>query len=89
MRTLGGRYQLEQRIGMGGMSEVWRAHDHGAGPDGRGEADPRPTRTTRPTSVERIRAEARSAARLVHPNVASVHDFGTSTTGRAGRCPTS
>ncbi|MEV4727647.1 serine/threonine-protein kinase [Micromonospora humida] len=78
MRTLAGRYQLEQRIGMGGMSEVWRAHDvvldrpvavKLMSPAHRGEQ----------TSVERIRAEARSAARLVHPNVASVHDFGTST----------
>ncbi|MFJ6198905.1 serine/threonine-protein kinase [Micromonospora sp. NPDC092111] len=77
MRRLAGRYQLEQRIGMGGMSEVWRAHDSVLdrpvavklmSPGHRGEE----------TSVERIRAEARSAARLVHPNVASVHDFGTS-----------
>ncbi|MEV4494484.1 serine/threonine-protein kinase [Micromonospora arborensis] len=79
MRTLDGRYQLEQRIGVGGMSEVWRAHDQVLdrpvavklilpGPDDQdGPAD-------------RIRAEARSAARLVHPNVASVHDFGTSST---------
>ncbi|GIJ76792.1 serine/threonine protein kinase [Micromonospora phaseoli] len=76
MRTLDGRYRLDQRIGIGGMSEVWRAHDavldrmvavklvSPGQPDG-------------PASVERIRAEARSAARLVHPNVASVHDFGT------------
>lgn len=79
MRTLAGRYQLEQRIGLGGMSEVWRAHDvvldrpvavKLMSPAHRGEE----------TSVERIRTEARSAACLVHPNVASVHDFGTSTT---------
>ncbi|MEV6815025.1 serine/threonine-protein kinase [Micromonospora sp. NPDC051296] len=84
MRTLDGRYRLEQRVGVGGMSEVWRAHDavldrtvavklvSPGQPDG-------------PASVERIRAEARSAARLVHPNVASVHDFGTyaSSTGEA------
>ncbi|MBY8874688.1 serine/threonine protein kinase [Micromonospora sp. PLK6-60] len=79
MRTLAGRYELEQRIGIGGMSEVWRAHDvvldrpvavKLMAPDGRDER----------ASVERIRAEARSAARLVHPNVASVHDFGTATT---------
>ncbi|MFU8876089.1 serine/threonine-protein kinase [Micromonospora sp. SL4-19] len=84
MRTLGGRYELEQRVGVGGMSEVWRAHDlvldravavKLISPGLDGEA----------ASVERIRAEARSAARLVHPNVASVHDFGTSTAadGRA------
>ncbi|MEU5726734.1 serine/threonine-protein kinase [Micromonospora sp. NPDC047738] len=78
MRTLGGRYELEQRVGVGGMSEVWRAHDlvldrtvavKLISPGLDGEA----------TSVERIRGEARSAARLVHPNVASVHDFGTAT----------
>ncbi|MEH0936136.1 serine/threonine-protein kinase [Micromonospora psammae] len=79
MRTLAGRYELEQRIGMGGMSEVWRAHDvvldrpvavKLMSPGNQGEE----------TSVERIRTEARSAARLVHPNVASVHDFGTAST---------
>ncbi|MFI7576731.1 serine/threonine-protein kinase [Micromonospora sp. NPDC049497] len=79
MRTLDGRYQLEQRIGIGGMSEVWRAHDAVLDRPvavklmSPGQEDP-------DASVERIRAEARSAARLVHPNVASVHDFGTSAT---------
>ncbi|MFY1615045.1 serine/threonine-protein kinase [Micromonospora sp. WMMD736] len=86
MRTLDGRYQLEQRIGVGGMSEVWRAHDRvldrpvavkliAPGPDGHHD------------TVDRIRTEARSAARLVHPNVASVHDFGTSSTLPGRRVP--
>ncbi|WP_089157890.1 serine/threonine-protein kinase [Micromonospora sp. NBS 11-29] len=78
MRTLGGRYELEQRAGLGGMSEVWRAHDRVLdrivavkviSPSLHDDA----------VAAERIRAEARSAARLVHPNVASVHDFGTAT----------
>ncbi|MCW3841358.1 serine/threonine protein kinase [Micromonospora yasonensis] len=86
MRTLGGRYELEQRVGVGGMSEVWRAHDlvldrtvavKLISPGQEGED----------TSVERIRAEARSAARLVHPNVASVHDFGTSIAADGGEVP--
>ncbi|MEU8330460.1 serine/threonine-protein kinase [Micromonospora sp. NPDC048839] len=90
MRTLDGRYQLEQRIGVGGMSEVWRAHDQVLdrsvavklilpGPDDQDG------RHSQGGPVDRIRAEARSAARLVHPNVASVHDFGTASTwpGRA------
>ncbi|MFC4147824.1 serine/threonine-protein kinase [Micromonospora mangrovi] len=78
MRTLGGRYRLEQRIGIGGMSEVWRSHDLVLD-------RPVAVKLISPgqdegaTSVERIRDEARSAARLVHPNVASVHDFGTAT----------
>ncbi|WBB68934.1 serine/threonine-protein kinase [Micromonospora sp. WMMD812] len=86
MRTLDGRYRLEQRIGIGGMSEVWRAHDVvldrpvavkliSAGQDGLD------------SSVERIRTEARAAARLVHPNVASVHDFGTCATLPDRRMP--
>ncbi|MER7474814.1 serine/threonine-protein kinase [Micromonospora sp. NPDC000018] len=86
MRTLDGRYRLEQRIGIGGMSEVWRAHDAVLDrpvavkvmAPGQEEPD---------TSVERIRTEARSAARLVHPNVASVHDFGTCATLPSGRVP--
>ena len=82
MRTLGGRYRLVQRVGIGGMSEVWRAHDevldrHVAikimAPSAEGslaDAD----------AVDLIQMEARAAARLAHPNVAAVHDFGTSTT---------
>ncbi|MEV4492876.1 serine/threonine-protein kinase [Micromonospora coxensis] len=86
MRTLDGRYQLEQRIGVGGMSEVWRAHDlvldrpvavKLMSPGRQGEQ----------STVERIRAEARSAARLVHPNVASVHDFGTSASAPGQEAP--
>ncbi|MEG3637289.1 serine/threonine-protein kinase [Micromonospora palythoicola] len=86
MRTLDGRYRLDQRIGIGGMSEVWRAYDtvldrqvavklvSPGQPDGA-------------ASVERIRSEARSAARLVHPNVASVHDFGSCDTGTGHQLP--
>ncbi|MFY1696662.1 MULTISPECIES: serine/threonine-protein kinase [unclassified Solwaraspora] len=78
MRTLGGRYRLDIRIGVGGMSEVWRAHD---------EVLDRPVavKLIAPHLVdhvrlERVRWEARAAARLAHPNVASVHDFGVTVT---------
>jgi eukaryotic-like serine/threonine-protein kinase len=75
VRTLGGRYQLEQRIGIGGMSEVWR---------GRDEVLDRPVavKLLIPQLAgdelcdERVRTEARSAARLMHPNVAGVYDLG-------------
>lgn len=87
MRTLGGRYQLVRRIGIGGMSEVWRGHDRvldrpvavkimGPATEGTlGEV----------AGVDLVRAEARSAARLAHPNVAGVHDFGTSRTDPSSR----
>ncbi len=82
MRTLGGRYRLERRIGVGGMSEVWHGHD-------RVLDRPVAVKIMAPAvegtlgeacGVDLIRAEARSAARLAHPNVAGVHDFGTSST---------
>ncbi|WP_306345151.1 serine/threonine-protein kinase [Rhizomonospora bruguierae] len=79
IRTLGGRYQLDRRIGVGGMSEVWRAHD---------PVLDRPVAVKLMTPVHAadaggvdayalIRAEARTVARLSHPNIAGVHDFGT------------
>jgi eukaryotic-like serine/threonine-protein kinase len=80
MRTLGGRYQLVRRIGIGGMSEVWRGHD-------RVLDRPVAVKIMAPAvsgtlgevaGVDLVRSEARSAARLAHPNVAGVHDFGTS-----------
>ncbi|GGK91582.1 serine/threonine-protein kinase [Mangrovihabitans endophyticus] len=79
MRTLGGRYRLVHRIGVGGMSEVWQGHDEVLD---RAVA----VKIMSPavesalegmTGTELVRTEARSAARLAHPNVASVHDFGT------------
>src|ERR1700759_547304 len=80
MRTLGGRYELVRRIGVGGMSEVWHGHD---------QVLDRPVAVKIMTparagtlggesGVDSVRTEARSAARLAHPNVAGVHDFGTS-----------
>ncbi|WP_306211613.1 serine/threonine-protein kinase [Actinoplanes sp. RD1] len=80
MRMLGGRYQLEQRIGIGGMAEVWRGHDQVLDrPVAVKIMAPAVEGTLGVTEgVDLVRAEARSAARLAHPNVAGVHDFGTS-----------
>src|SRR6478609_3111108 len=72
-RTLGGRYRLVRRIGRGGMSEVWHGHD--------AVLDrPVAVKVIAPghdVTAELVQGEARSAARLAHPNVAAVHDFGT------------
>jgi serine/threonine protein kinase len=79
VRTLGGRYRLVHRIGLGGMSEVWRGHDQVLDrPVAVKIMAPAVEGTLGEAGVELIRAEARSAARLAHPNVAGVHDFGTS-----------
>ncbi|MEV6329551.1 serine/threonine-protein kinase [Streptomyces sp. NPDC051909] len=69
------RYQLHVCVGRGGMGEVWRATDVVLGRDvavklmlGH-EHDP--------SAAERFRMEAQTAARLSHPHVVGVFDFGT------------
>jgi serine/threonine-protein kinase len=75
---LGGRYRLLDPIGTGGMSVVWRARDSVLDRDVAVKvlsvdlaADV--------ASRERIRAEALAVAKLQHPNITSVHDYGEST----------
>ncbi|GAA1949369.1 serine/threonine-protein kinase [Microbacterium aquimaris] len=73
--TFGGRYELDSRIAVGGMGEVWEATDHVIG------------RTVAikilkdeymgdPGFLERFRAEARHAALVNHEGIASVFDYG-------------
>ncbi|WP_448610861.1 protein kinase domain-containing protein [Geodermatophilus sp. URMC 60] len=75
VRTLGGRYTLSSLLATGGMGQVWRAHD--ALLD-RSVAVKvlRSEYTGDPTFLARFRAEAQHTARLVHPNIAALHDYG-------------
>jgi serine/threonine-protein kinase len=73
--TISGRYELDQLLGRGGMGQVWRARDK---------------RLDRPVAVKvlvtnlnnepevlvRFFSEAQSIARISHPNVVTVLDFG-------------
>src|SRR5919197_4642137 len=72
---IGGRYRLEERIGAGGMSTVYRAYD--------------PTLerwvaiklmhrdiSSDPDQLERFRREARAVAQLNHPHIVTVIDAG-------------
>jgi hypothetical protein len=75
-RIVDGVYRLEQRIGAGGMSAVYRATD---------------LRLSRPVALkimtgslfgnqaalQRFEREARAAARLSHPNIVAIHDYGS------------
>ena len=74
-RVLSGRYVLEEKIGSGGMAEVYRAHDHLL------------DRTVAVKIlhaaykndlefIERFHREAKAAAGLSHPNVVSIFDVG-------------
>jgi serine/threonine protein kinase len=71
-----GRYDIRERLGLGGMAAVYKAwdtnldrwvaikvlHDHLAG---------------EPALKERFKREAKVVARLNHPNIVQVYDFGT------------
>ncbi|MER7458998.1 protein kinase [Micromonospora sp. NPDC126480] len=69
-----GRYRLASRLGRGGMSIVWQAHDEVLERD----VAVKVLTATDPGARWRIRAEAKAAARSTHPNLTSVYDFGES-----------
>ncbi|WP_238547120.1 serine/threonine-protein kinase [Actinoplanes friuliensis] len=69
------RYRLRERLGTGGMSVVWRAHDEVLGRDVAVKVLA-PGAGADPTISARIRLEARAAAGLRHPNIVEVYDFG-------------
>ncbi|MFF3878003.1 serine/threonine-protein kinase [Streptomyces sp. NPDC001978] len=70
---LADRYQLDELLGRGAMGEVWRAADQVLGRS----VAVKLLRTEEVTDTERFRLEAQTAARLNHPNVVSVYDFGS------------
>ncbi|WP_022870043.1 protein kinase domain-containing protein [Yaniella halotolerans] len=73
--TLGGRYELTDRIAIGGMGEVWKARDTVLG---RIIAIKilKEEYTGDPNFLRRFRAEAQHTALLNHPGVANVFDYG-------------
>jgi serine/threonine protein kinase len=80
VETIAGRYRLVERLGAGGMSVVWRGYDEVLG---------------RPVAVKllaaemardpdlrgRVLREARAAARLSHPHITNVYDYGEAADG--------
>lgn len=72
-----GRYLIEQRIGAGAMGVVYQARDPQLD---RAVAIKliHPSRASLERSHERFMREARAMARLAHPNVVAVYDFGIS-----------
>jgi beta-lactam-binding protein with PASTA domain len=74
-QVFGDRYEVQARLGAGGMAEVWRGHDRVLN---RTVAIktllPQYARDT--GFVSRFRREAQAAARLNHPGIVSVYDSG-------------
>ncbi|MEX1008534.1 MAG: protein kinase, partial [Acidimicrobiia bacterium] len=70
--VFGGRYRLDELLGVGGMGEVFAAHDLLLD---RRVAVKLPT-VSSDDARERFRREARAAASLNHRNIVSVYDWG-------------
>jgi protein kinase-like protein/PASTA domain-containing protein len=74
-RLLGGRYELTALIATGGMGQVWQGRDTVLNRDVAVKVL-RDEYTGDPTFLARFRAEAQLAAGLVHPNIATLFDYG-------------
>jgi serine/threonine protein kinase len=72
---LGGRFQIIERLGQGGMASVYRARDLNLQRDVALKIL-RDSFITEPGFRERFLQEARAAANLSHPNIVTVYDFG-------------
>jgi serine/threonine protein kinase len=83
VELLGGKYEVLELAGEGGMAKVYRGQTHGA------------AGFTRPVAIKRVLAplsqnpeflkmfveEARVVSELDHPNIAQIHDFDRDRTG--------
>ena len=70
-----GHYRIISLLGRGGMADVYRAEDERLGREVALKAVP-PEFARDPERVERFEHEVRAAARLTHPNIVTVYEFG-------------
>lgn len=74
-RTFNNRYKLTERVGLGGMAEVYRAEDNVLGRTVAVKVM-LPQYAADPTFTKRFRQEAASAANLQSPYIVSIYDWG-------------
>ncbi|MFI7577925.1 serine/threonine-protein kinase [Micromonospora sp. NPDC049497] len=79
-QLLGERYRLIEQLGAGGMSVVWRGYDEVLGRQVAVKVLASRLASDR-AFRHRIRVEAQAAARLCHPNITNVYDYGESVQG--------
>src|SRR6201987_5018188 len=70
-----GHYRVLEKIGAGGMGEVFRARDERLGRDVALKFI-RPASSDNPDHLRRFEQEARAAAALNHPNILAIYDVG-------------
>jgi hypothetical protein len=74
-KAIGFQYRIERLLGRGGMGAVYLAHELALERDVAIKVLP-PEQATTPELRERFKREARTAARLTHPNIVPLHTFG-------------
>jgi serine/threonine protein kinase len=75
--TMLGPYRVLEKVGEGGMGEVYRAHDSRVGRDVAVKIVP-PRIAVDPSALSRFEREARAVAMLSHPNIVALYEFGAS-----------
>ncbi len=80
MRSLEGttldQYRILAKVGEGGMGEVYRAHDERLDREVAVKVLPEEVASDS-DRLRRFEKEAQAVARLSHPNILAIHDFGT------------
>ncbi len=71
-----GRYRIAEKVGAGGMGEVYRAHDQHLARDVAIKVLP-PGALSDESARKHFHKEALILSQLNHPNVATIHDFDT------------
>ncbi len=71
-----GHYRIVEQIGAGGMGVVYRGHDERLDRDVAIKVLAEEVATD-PDRLARFEREARAVAKLNHPNILAIHDFGT------------
>ena len=75
-----GHYRLLDLVGAGGMGEVYRARDERLDRDVAVKVLPG-TVSSNPERLARFEREAKALARIEHPNILGIHDFGSEPSG--------
>jgi serine/threonine protein kinase len=83
-RTLS-HYRIEERLGAGGMGEVYRARDEKLGRDVAFKVLPSGALAD-DEARRRFRKEVVILSRLSHPHIATLHDFDYLAPGMLGGC---